>query len=101
MRSLAVGTTHGAFLTPAQIWLLRSCILHVPDMSVAVGKTHGAAEEVDAGPTLSAVRRYCYYKSVSFVYSDDPTVTMGIHSCCGGGGEKLQRQSSPSFSGPL
>ena len=53
------GPTHGAFLRLAQIWLLRMCSLHAPAVAEAVLRTRGAAEKVAAGPTLSAVRRYC------------------------------------------
>ena len=38
------GTTHGAFLRPAQIWLLRRCSLHSPDVAEAVLRSRGAAE---------------------------------------------------------
>ena len=52
------GPTHGAFLRPAQSWLLRRCSLHALAVAEADLRTPGAAEKVDAGPTLSAVRRY-------------------------------------------
>ena len=53
-----MGPTHGAFLRPDRSWLLSECSLHAPAMSGAVGRTRGAAEKVDIGPTLSKMRRY-------------------------------------------
>ena len=53
------GPTHGAFLRPAQSWLLRRCSLHAPAVAEAVLRTSGADEKVAEGPTISAVRRYC------------------------------------------
>ena len=95
------GTTHGAFLRPTQIWLLRRYSLHTLAMEEDVLRTRGAAEKVAAGPTLSVVRRDYQEKSVSFVHSEDPTVAMGLHEFCRGGGGKLQREASPLSSGPL
>ena len=100
-RVTCTGPTHGAFLRPAQRWLLRRCILHAPDVEEDFIRTRGAAEKVAAGPTLSSVRRDCYEQSVSFVHLADPTVLMGLHDCYGGRGGKLQRRASPSSSGPL
>ena len=53
------GPTHGAFLRPAQSWLLRKCSSHAPAVAAAVFRTRGAAEKVAAEPTLSAERRDC------------------------------------------
>ena len=50
-------STHGAFLRPAQIWLLRRCHLHAPAVVEDVHRINGAAEKVSTGPTISAVRR--------------------------------------------
>ena len=43
------------------------------------GVNCGALETVSASPTLSGVRRDYWEQSVSFVYSSDKTVTMGVH----------------------
>ena len=89
------GPTHGAFLRPAKIWLLRRCSFHAPAVAEAVLRIRGAAEKVAAGPNISAVRRDCYDQSVSFFHSADPTLSMRLHDCCGGGGGKLQIRYSP------
>ena len=82
----AAGPTHGDFLTPAQSWPLRRCSLHVQAVAGAVGKTCEAAGKVSAGSTHCVVRRDCWDQSVSFVHLADPTVVMGVHNCCRGGG---------------
>ena len=90
-RVSCTGPTRGAFLRPSQIWLLGRCSLHAPDVAEAVLWTRGAAEKVAEGPTLSALRRDYWEQSVFFIHSDNPTVSMGLHKSCGGGGGKLQR----------
>ena len=50
------GPTHGTFLMPAQIWLLRRCSLHAPAVVEAVLRTRGMAKKVAAGPNLITVR---------------------------------------------
>ena len=84
------GPTHEAFLRPTKSWLLRTCILHVSAVAEAVLRTCGAAENVASGPTISAVRRDYWDKSVFFFHLADPTVAMGIHDCCGGGGKNCK-----------
>ena len=81
------GLTHVAFLRPAQIWIMRRCSLHALDVAEAVIRTCGAAKKVTEDPTLGAVSKDCYNQSVSFVYSTNPTVAMGIQDCCRGSGE--------------
>ena len=53
------GPTHGAFLRPAQSWLLRRCSLHAPAVAEAVLSNRGADEKLAAGPYLRAVSREC------------------------------------------
>ena len=61
--------------------------------------THGASEKVAARPTHGTVRRDCYQRSVSFVHSADPIVSVGFHVCAevggGGGSAKEERICRP------
>ena len=53
------GPNHSAFLRPAQIWIMRRCILHDLDVTESVIRTRSAAEKVSVVTTLSAVRMEC------------------------------------------
>ena len=50
------GPNRGSFLKPSQSWILRRCSIHDPAVAESVIRNCCAAENVAAGPTLSAER---------------------------------------------
>ena len=86
LRSPSVGPTHGDFLRPAWSWILRSYNICDLAMSEAVGgnswRIWEGGQKEDSWHSEEGLLEW----SVSFVQSANPTLVMGVHAYCRGGG---------------